>query len=286
MTKKKGLGRGLGALLEDPNQTKSQPGAPFEVPINSIEPNPYQPRKNPDAKELKALADSILDHGLLEPPVVRLVAPDRYELIAGERRLRAAKLAGLKKIPVVIREAQGVEKLELALLENLQREDLDPIEEAEAFNRLTDEFGRTQEEVARLAGRDRSTVANTMRLLGLPRPVQDDVRHKRLSAGHARALLGLESEDQILAAREIVLSQGLSVRQTEALVKKALKPPRKPTPAEKDTAYFEALSREMARVLGSKVKLHRKGKRGRIEIEFNSNEDLERLMSLLGVKPV
>ncbi len=287
MLKKKALGRGLGALIEDIDQGINQVSAPMELSIEAITANPLQPRKNFKARDLKALTDSIRDKGVLEPLVVRRIAPGSYELIAGERRLRASTEAGLKTVPVILRDATAVEMLELALIENLHREDLNPMEEAEAYQRLADEFDRNQEELARLAGKDRSTVANTLRLLQLPKAVQDDVRHGRLTAGHARALLALSDQERIQAAREQVLAGQLSVRETEALVKRLLQPPQKKKAAgARDDVYFQALAGEFSRRLGSKVNITRKGRRGRIEITFASNDELERIMKALGVGPL
>ena len=284
MTKKKGLGRGLGALIEDmdPNQA----GAPLEVPVDALEANPMQPRAGMRAREIKALAESIKDKGVLEPLVVRRVDLDRYELIAGERRLLAARQAGLETVPVVVREAGRAEMLELALVENLHREDLNPIEEAEAYQRLADEFSRTHEEMARLSGRDRTTVTNLLRLLQLPAGVQDDVRHGRLSTGHARALLSLGDPDRILAVREQVLGRDLSVRETEALVKKLAHPPARKKPAAREEVYYQALGDEVTRVLGAKSRIVRRGRGGRLVVNFASTEELERLLKVLGVKPV
>lgn len=285
MVKKKGLGRGLGALMESPGETAAA-GRPLEVRVEAIAANPLQPRSKIRDKDLKSLAESIREMGVLEPLVVRRAGLDGYELIAGERRLRASTLAGLAQVPVIIREAGPVEMLEIALIENLHREDLNPMDEAESYRRLSEEFGRTQEEIARLSGRDRSTVANLMRLTGLPEPVRQDVRLNRLSAGHARALLALPNESEILAAREQVLTKGLSVRETELLVKRALAPKRRQPVSNQDQTYFEALSTRMTQALGSKVRVYSKGARKRIEISFSSNEELERLMKTLGVGPV
>jgi len=244
MAKKKGLGRGLGALIEDLDEDFSLSGNPLEVPIGKISSNPFQPRVTFNEKELKALAESIKNKGVLAPLVVRRLDTDQYELIAGERRLRAAKTAGLDRVPVIVREATEVEMLEVALIENLHREDLDPIEEATAYRRLIQEFNQTQQDVARLTGRDRSTTANLMRLLNLPEAVQKDVRARRLSVGHARALLALEREDLILQVREKILREKLSVRQTETLVKRLLKPPVSKQTVKPDELYFQALAEQ------------------------------------------
>ncbi|MBU2549012.1 MAG: ParB/RepB/Spo0J family partition protein [Proteobacteria bacterium] len=286
MTKKKVLGRGLGALIDDTDSNLSPSGAPLEVPIEAVSPNPLQPRREIKPVELKALTGSIRDKGVLEPLLVRRVEPGRYELIAGERRLRAAGAAGLKTVPVVVREAGRDEMLELALIENLLREDLNPVEEAEAYRRLADEFGKTQEDLARLTGKDRSTVANLLRLLHLPGPVLEDVRQGRLSAGHARALLALGDPGRIAAAREQVLAGHLSVRQTEALVKRALRGPKKKTDESQDRTYYQALAEQMTRSLGCRARVLARGKKGRVEIAYNSIEELERLLGRLGVDPV
>ena len=286
MARQKGLGRGLGALIADPNESKA--GTPLEVRVDAISPNPLQPRKTIRDKELKALIQSVKDKGVLEPLVVRPSGDGRYELIAGERRWRAATAAGLNRVPVIIKEATEAEMLEIALIENLHREDLNPIEEAESYQMLADRFEHTQETIARLAGKDRSTVANLLRLLNLPSPVQDDVRQGRLSTGHARALLPLGDESKILAARQQVLTRDLTVRQTEALVKQALKgsPRRAENRSSSDEAYYQSLSEQMTRRVGSKVRVMSRGKKGKVEIRYNSHEELARIMDLLGVKPV
>ncbi|MFH1137919.1 MAG: ParB/RepB/Spo0J family partition protein [Pseudomonadota bacterium] len=283
MIKKRGLGRGLGALIDTGDEEALAPGAPLEIPISTISANPLQPRAEIKSKDLSVLAASIKDKGILEPLVVRRLEPGFYELIAGERRLRAAQLAGLEKVPVTVRQAEGVERLELALIENILRQDLNAIEEAEGYRRLAEEFARTNEDIARLTGKDRSTVANLQRLLSLPGPVQEDVRQGRLTAGHARALLALNNQDRILEAREKVLAGGLSVRETENLVKRILreKPRKSRTP--QDEAFFQALSDNFSRALGAKVKVVHKGRKGKIEISYSSNADLERLMKVLGV---
>jgi ParB family chromosome partitioning protein len=286
--KTKGLGRGLGALISDPGESGAA-GAPLDVRVDAISPNPLQPRKTIRDKDLKALTQSVKDKGVLEPLVVRLSGNGRYELIAGERRLRAATAAGLTRVPVIIKEATEAEMLEMALIENLHREDLNPIEEAESYQMLADRFDHTQETIARLSGKDRSTVANLLRLLNLPEPVQDDVRQGRLSTGHARALLPLGDESKILAARKQILTRELTVRQTEALVKQALKgsPPRRTSSAsDSDKAYYQSLSEQMTRRVGSKVQVLPRGKKGKVEIRYSSHEELARIMDLLGVKPV
>ena len=284
MVKKKGLGKGLSALIEDSINSYAEAGQPLEVPIDNIDTNPLQPRSSIKTKDLKGLIESIREKGVIEPLIVRRIAQDSYQLIAGERRWHASREAGLKTVPVMIREATPVEMLELALIENLHREDLNPIEEAESYHRLAEEFSRTQEEIAALSGKDRSTVANLVRLLALPDPIQEDVRQGRISAGHARALLALEKIEQMMTVREQILKRRLSVRETEALVKKINRiPKQKNRDAEKDKAYFESLSDAMTRTLGAKVRIVHRGRR-RIEISYTNNDELERLLNVMGVK--
>lgn len=286
--KKMALGRGLAALLGDSDfPTDSPPTEPkpgekvIELPLERVEPNPFQPRRVYDEAALKALSDSIAEHGVLQPLVVRPV-DEGYQLIAGERRLRASQMAGLNSVPVVVRRATDQQALLLALLENLQREDLNPLEEARAFLRLMDEFGLAQEEVGKAVGKDRSTVSNTMRLLKLPVEIQQDLAAGRLSAGHARALLGLvDSAPLLRKARDLVVRQELSVRATESLVKKLLKPDAAPAKADQDHAYIQSLAEDIQRRLGSRVNIQRKGKKGRITIEFGSDQELERLLEVL-----
>jgi ParB family chromosome partitioning protein len=286
--KKKALGRGLAALLGDSDfpadgqPTEPKPGERvIDLPLERVEPNPYQPRRVYDESALKALADSIAEHGVLQPLVVRPV-DEGYQLIAGERRLRASQMAGLNSVPVVVRRATDQQALLLALLENLQREDLNPLEEARAFLRLMDEFGLAQEEVGKAVGKDRSTVSNTMRLLKLPVEIQQDLAANRMSAGHARALLGLVGSPPVLRkARDQIVRQELSVRATENLIKKLLKPDAAEATVDENQAYIASLAEEIQRSLGSRVKIQRKGKKGRITIEFSSDDELERLLGVL-----
>lgn len=278
------MGRGLEALIDVFPNDQEISGA-LMVPVEAIDPNRSQPRKSVKDKDLSSLADSIRQIGLLEPLLVRRTESGRYELIAGERRWRAAVLAGLDRLPVMVREASPAEMLELALIENLHREDLNPMEEAESYQRLAEDFGRTQDEIARLSGRDRSTVANLIRLLGLPGPVQEDVRQGRLSTGHARALLALGDPNKMLVAREQVLAKGLTVRQTEALVKKLAQPPTRHRTSKADEAYYRSLAEHMTRTIGAKVRIFHRGRR-RIEIAYNTAEELERLMKQFGLSPI
>jgi ParB family chromosome partitioning protein len=282
------LGRGLAALLGDgepldqglPSEPK--PGEKvIQLPLERLEPNPYQPRRVYDSRALQALADSIREHGVIQPLVVRPVGSG-YQLIAGERRLRASQTAGLSQVPVVVRNATDEQALLLALLENLQREDLNPLEEARAFQRLMEEFSLTQEDVALAVGKDRSTVANTLRLLKLPSQIQLDVATGDISAGHARALLPLESQPLMRQVRDRIIKEGLSVRAAERMVKKLLKPAgdQPAAPSEEET-YLASLADKLRRSLGTKVAIKRSGRKGRILIDFASDRELERLLELL-----
>ncbi len=288
-SKPKALGRGLAALLGDDltpepaSGVEARPGDRIiDLPLERLEPNPYQPRRVYDQTALQALADSIAEHGVLQPLVVRPV-DGGYQLIAGERRMRACQLLGKKSVPVVVRQADDRQALLLALLENLQREDLNPMEEAKAFHRLSSEFNLTQGEIAGGVGKDRSTVANSLRLLKLPSEVQQDLSYGRLSAGHARPLLALATPAMIRQARDMIVNKGLSVRATERLVKAMLAkdPPPKPEPCQ-DDVHIQSLAEGLGRRFGAKVEIKRRGKKGSIVIPFASDDELERLLSLLG----
>lgn len=272
---KRGLGRGLGALL--PAGEGDAGGGLRELPIESLVPNPQQPRREFDPGALEELAGSIRSSGILQPLVVRPRGA-QFEILVGERRWRAAQRAGLPRIPAIVREASDAEALELALVENLLREDLNPIEEAQAYQRLLGEFGWTQEELARRLGRDRSSVANTLRLLRLPEPIQADLRSGRLSMGHARALLGLPSAAAQLRLREQILAQDWSVRATEAGVqvrrRGRSRPRRRP-------ADLEALEDGLRLALGGRVRLVGTLSRGRIELPYRSADELHHLYSAL-----
>lgn len=274
---KRGLGRGLGALLS------SEPieGEPLtELPIDQIDANPHQPRKSFDPQALEELVGSIKASGVIQPIVVRR-AGQRWQLIAGERRWRAARAAGLERIPAVVREASDAESLELALVENLLREDLNPIEEAEAFQRLLQEFGWTQEELGRRVGKERSSVANTIRLLKLPVPIQEDLRAGRLTMGHARALLTLENPNAQLRLRDEILAHSWSVRATEQDVQK-----RQPVArVRRRSSELAAVEEALQRALLTRVKIVGNDRRGRIEILYANPEELERLISTLGLQP-
>jgi ParB family chromosome partitioning protein len=275
--KRKGLGKGLGALIPQ----APPPKAPSErtLPIAQIVPNPWQPRIRFDEAKIAEMAESIRQHGVIEPLLVR-ARSGRFELIAGERRMRAALAAGLDAVPVIVREMSDREVLEVTLIENLQREELTALEEAAAYVRLIEEFGATQDEVARRVGKSRPAVANTIRLLQLPPPVLDELRSGRLSAGHARALLALESSpEQVALARETI-RLALSVRQLEERIREG-RAPREKKPQTRDLHVVDVEKRLM-RNLGTRVRLQANGNRGRIVIEYFSTSELERLIDRLG----
>ena len=285
-TMQKGLGKGLGALLGDTSPLSSAPAAEGSgvtmLPIAKVEAYRKQPRKQFDEASLQDLADSIRRHGILQPLTVRKLSSGYYQIIAGERRWRAARMAGLSEVPVLIIEADDRKAMELAMIENLQREDLNPIEEAEGYKALMEDYGLTQEEAAERVGKSRSNVANVLRLLNLSAPVRALLAKGVLSAGHARALLPLKAAAQEKAAKAVA-EGGLSVRQTEALVK-ALQKERneKPKAVGPDLSlYLGDLEKDLSGRLGRKVKIAHKGKKGRIELEYYDDQDLEALLTLL-----
>lgn len=279
---KMGLGKGLGALIPGIESSADSPG--LKVEIDRIAPNPLQPRRSFDEAKIEELAASVRDQGIIQPLLVRRVGAG-YELIAGERRWRAAMKAGLKEIPVVVREAGNSETLELALIENLQREDLNPIEEAAAYQRLQEEFNLTQEEIALRVGKSRPAVANSMRILLLPKEVQQEVARGKLPAGQARALLGLEREPLILAAAREVIAQGLSTRETEKLVARLKSGRRRRRESADSDPDLRSLVERIQQALGTKVRLlHRaRSGRGKMVIDYYSSTDLERILQLMGV---
>lgn len=275
MTPRKGLGKGLGALIPTAEDNAAAQGV-AEVPLASITPNPHQPRSTIRDQDLVELAASIEEHGIIQPLIVAR-APDGYQLIAGERRWRSARLAGLTTVPVIVKEAAPSEMLELALVENIQRADLNALEEAIAYRQLIEEFGLTQEQAARRVGKSRVAVANTLRLLKAARPVQEALLAGRISEGHARALLGLEREEAQEAALKTVLKQGLNVRQAEELVRRLLGQGERQRPAPAISPETRALESRFREALGTKVNLRRSGEGGRIVIHFYSDEELNAL---------
>lgn len=292
------LGRGLGSLLGQGSTESTQAGGAgpsdqvHELPLKVIRPNPAQPRKVFDSEHLEELKQSIEAHGVLQPILVRPAASGQYEIISGERRWRAARLAGLQSIPVVVRVADDAQSLELAIVENVQRQDLDPIEKAKGFQILHEHFGLNHEAIAARVGLQRSTIANFVRLLELPKEVQDGVSAGLVSMGHARALLGLKDTVERQTAFEQVVRQGLSVRDTERLVQASNAPnpapeaqKRVPEPPKSREAWVGTLEARMREHIGAKVELQKgKGYRGRIVVHFNGREDLERITELLGPK--
>lgn len=282
MSKRPALGKGIGALLDPGIREESHRF--FFCPIEELRPLKNQPRKVFDDQKLSELEASIRARGIIQPLVVRRL-PDHYQIIAGERRWRAAQRAGLKKVPVLIQEATEDAAVEMALIENIQRENLNPIEEAAAYQSLIQAFRLTQEEVAGRVGKDRSTVTNCLRLLRLPEVVREDLATGTLAMGHARALLSLEAVPaQLLRVREQVLAKNLSVRETEALVKRAKKAALSPPPPPKKIdPNLQALEDSLKQSLGTKVKIVSRKKGGKIEINFFSAQDLDRLLEKLGI---
>lgn len=278
---KRGLGRGLGALLSSmPTEGETL----LEVPVDQVRANPNQPRKSFDSAMLDELAASVKAAGVIQPVLVRRDAGG-YQLIAGERRWRAARQAGLATLPAIVRDVTDAEALELALIENLLREDLNPMEEAEAYQKLLADFGWTQEELARRIGKDRSTVANCLRLLRLPEPIQADLRGGRLTMGHARALLALATPAEQLRLRDAILAQAWSVRDTEQSVRSADPArPRRPRKGRRSPEIL-ALEESLQQALMTRVRIVGNERHGRIEVVYATPEELERLAVLLGRRP-
>ncbi len=278
---KKGLGSGLDALFGGdlpPEEENLR-----SLPISKIEPSEHQPRESFDGEKLEALADSIRSHGIIQPITVRRLEGDRYQIIAGERRWRASRMAGLDELPARIVDADDREAMVLALVENLQREDLNPVEQARGLRRLMEEYGCTQEGAAELVGCSRPALTNALRLLALPEPVLAMLEDGRLSAGHGRALLALGDAQRIQGAAEAVIRDQLSVRQTEALVRKLLTPPKKAEPKKTDDAiYVKALEEKLTRSFNRRVRIVSGARKGRLEIEYYGNEDLDALLRALG----
>ncbi len=273
--KRPALGRGLSALIPDAPVAPSSSERTLDVDIDRLRPNPAQPRTTVDEARIEELARSIKSNGVIQPIVVRK-SEEGFEIIAGERRWRASQRAGLLKVPVVVRDVPDDRLLAVALIENIQREDLNPIEEAQAYRRLVDSYGLTQDQIAESVGKDRSSVANTMRLLKLPREIRENLGAGALSMGHARALLALPDENaQLRVSREIV-SRNLSVRETEAIVKKGTDPAKPREEAPKDV-HTRAAEEKLRFSLGTRVRIVRKGKAGRIEIDFQNEDELQRL---------
>lgn len=283
MSASKGLGRGLGALLGDfgaPPAAGNEP--PRKVALQSVEPNPNQPRQVFDPAELDALAESIRQNGILQPIAVRSIGDRRYQIVAGERRWRAARIAGLKEVPIHIVEADDLKTAELSLIENLQRLDLNPMEEAAGLRKLMEQSGMTQEAVADRVGKSRSAVANTLRLLTLPDSLQTMVADGKLTPGHARAVLSLPTEKQQIAAAQKIVALELSVRQAELMCKSLMrKPKEEKTPDPLEVDYVAECEKSLTRRLGRKVRIVRGKRKGRFELEFYGDDDLNALLDAL-----
>jgi ParB family chromosome partitioning protein len=280
MAKRKALGKGLSALIPEPEAgPEGYPGL-FQCPIEAIEPNPYQPRQSFGETDFQELVNSVREKGIITPLLVSKT-DGGYRLIAGERRWRAAQKAGLPRVPVVVRESTPIESLELALIENIHRKDLNPIEEAQAYSRCLEEGRGTQEALAKKLGRERSTISNMLRLLRLPQAIQQDLIDGRMSMGHARVLAGVAGKDRQMALRELILRRGLSVRQVEELAKRQEKAPIESQKSREIDEYIQSLAENLKRHLGTKVEIRKKGKQGRIVIHFYSDEELDRLLEVL-----
>jgi len=281
-TRKLALGRGLDALLPDIEPMEDMSREYFACDIGLIQPNRYQPRLRFSDNELEDMARSIHQQGIIQPLLVRK-DNNGYELIAGERRLRAAKKAGLKQVPVLVKTITDTDMLEMSIVENVQRLDLNPIEEAEAYHRLITEFGLTQDQAADRVGKSRSAVANFLRLRQLPEQIKAGIMDGDLSMGHARALLGTANSAQQNSVFRTVISKGLSVRETERLIKrlKAEKEKPKRPISSSEQRYLSDVADDLSGRFGTKVQIRRRGQKGRVEIEFYSNDDLDRLLSLL-----
>ena len=281
--KKRGLGRGLQELLATSDWLRRDDIQLFYCPVESLIPNPYQPRQKVQDQGFQELVQSIAEKGVLQPILAtRTEIADQYQILAGERRWQAAKSAGLTEVPVLLRETTPAEALELALIENIQRRDLNCIEEALAYRRLNDEFHLTQQELAQRVGKDRSTVANLLRLLQLPPGIQDDVVNERLTMGHARALLAVSDPQAQSRLRDLVVERQLSVRETEKLLARKPKVAKSAVEASED-AHYRHLEEALQARFGTRVSLRRRGQRGSITINFLSDEDLQRLLEFLGV---
>ena len=280
--KKMALGKGLGALIPEVDSGKKESKDYFLCDIDLIRPNRFQPRMNFSEEDLQELSDSIRAQGILQPLLVRKDA-DGYELIAGERRLRAAKRVHLNQVPVVLKRVDDEKMLEMAIVENIQRENLNPIEEAEAYHQLITQLNLTQDQASARVGKSRSAVANFLRLRQLPEQIKDSITDGSLSMGHARAILGAEATSQQLAAWRAVVGKGLSVRQTESLIRRLKSEKKKPRVSRNRTEeiYLSGLADELSRHFGTKIMIKKMGQKGKVEIEFYSNDDLDQLIHRL-----
>ena len=277
---KEHLGRGLSALIPDKEEIDDFKAHLSTLPVDQIKSNPLQPRLVIDDESIVELAESIKANGIIQPIIVNKTARSEYELIAGERRLWAAKLAGLDSVPVVIRSVDKKEQLQLAIVENIQRKDLDPIEEANAYQTLVEDFSLTHQEIAQMVGKDRPTISNCIRLLKLPLEIQAMVSEGKLSSGHARAILSIEPEYQVLFAQHII-QYHLTVRQAEEKAKTFIQQLEKPKPQENNPEILKTLEKDLHKILGLKVKVKERGGKGKITLEYSSPEELRHLQELL-----
>jgi len=278
MINKRGLGKGLGALI--PENEEEVKNSVIEIKITDIEPNENQPRRVFDDESLADLSESIKEHGVVQPIIVRKVE-NGYQIIAGERRWKASRLAGKKTIPAIVKDYSNLEVMEIALIENLQREDLNAIEEAFGYKSLIEEYNLTQEEISKQIGKSRSAIANSLRLLLLPQKIKDMITGGKISQGHARALLAIDNEKKQLEIAEKIIDQQLNVRQIEKLAKDTKQKEKVEAPPDKYKIEINQLEEDLKESLGTKVKIYHKNNKGRIEIEYYSNEDLDRIVSLL-----
>ena len=281
MATQKGVGSGLGALLGDFGDETAETGPYQLLPIYKVEPNPDQPRQDFDEAQLQALAESIGEHGMIQPLTVRPMPNGYYQIIAGERRWRAARMANLMEVPAVVMEADDKKAMELALIENLQRQDLNPVEEAKGYQSLIEDYGLTQDEAAKRVGKSRPAVANSLRLLGLCPAVLEKLRTGELSAGHARAVLTLKSEKKQMEAAQKIAALGLSVRQAELLCKNMEREPAPEKPVTLEVNYVAECEKQLSKHLGRGVKIVNGKRKGRFELEFYGQEDLQVLLDAL-----
>lgn len=281
MAKRKALGKGLSALIPDADKLDDKDEQYFQCPVEVIEPNPYQPRQDFSPHELEEMVGSVREKGIITPLLVSKTETG-YQLIAGERRWRAAQKAGLRRIPVVVREVTPSESLELALIENIHRKDLNPIEEAFAYGKLLEETGITQDALAKRLGKDRSSITNLLRLLKLPVQIQQDVIDGRLSMGHARLLAGLKKNEDQWTLRNAIIKRGLSVRQSEALAKRRKDSTNTRQKGSAKDPYLLSLEDNLKRSLGTKVEIKKRGRKGTVVVHFYSDDELDRLLELLG----
>lgn len=279
--KKSGLGRGFDAIFADNSVEDISTGnSTTKVKLLDIEPNREQPRKQFDEEALSELSDSIAQHGVLQPLLVRPMPDGGYQLVAGERRWRASRMAGLTEVPVVIRDLTDAQVAELALVENLQRENLNPLEEANGYKELSDKFGYTQEKISEIVGKSRPSIANALRLLNLPEDVQEMVSNGSLSMGHARAILSLEDDKMKTDLAKLVIQNDLSVRETERIARNMVKEAPKKSKAKKRNPYYDEAELALSEVLGRKVKITKSSKKGALEIEFFDDADLKKLLKI------